>query len=338
MRIAKRIGSALAAICLATAALWAQSEREYVIVVHGGAGAMRSLEQHPEQAAHYYAALDSALHIGAALLEQGSKGEEAVIAVLRYFESNPLFNAGVGATCTAAGTFELDASIMRGEDLSAGAVAGVKHVKHPIEAAYRVMTRSAHVMMAGEGAEQFAREQALEMVDDNLYFATPKTLQWVEQLKQESKKNGTTGCVVLDKQGNLTAGTTTGGMFKKKWGRVGDSPVIGAGTYADNASCAVSCTGHGEYFIRHAVAYNLCARYKYLKEPVVDAARHILHEELNAEAGNGGLIAVDREGNIAMDFNSGGMFRGYLYKERATGHVSGEVGIGQKLVPVSNHP
>lgn len=331
---AKRLWAIVATIWMAHLALWAQGEREYVIVVHGGAGAMRGLEQHPEQANAYRAALDSALHIGAACLDEGSRGEDAVRAVLRYFESNPLFNAGIGATCTAAGTFELDASIMRGQDLTAGAVAGVKHVKHPIEAAYRVMTHSAHVMMAGEGAEEFAREQSLEMVDDNLYFATPKTLQWVEQLKQESKKNGTVGCVVLDKAGNLTAGTSTGGMFRKKWGRVGDSPIIGAGTYADNESCAVSCTGHGEYFIRHAVAYNLCARYKYLKESVAEAARHILHDELNSEAGNGGLIAVDREGNVAMDFNSGGMFRGYLYKEKAAGELVGEVGIGKELIPV----
>ena len=317
--------------CLLAIALQAQPARDYVILVHGGAGAMAGLEDRAEQAAAYYASLDSALHIGAAILEEGGKGETAVIAVLRYFESNPLFNAGVGATCTATGTFELDASIMRGQDLSAGAVAGVKHVKHPIEAAYSVMTQSPHVMMAGEGAEQFARSQGLEMVDDNLFFATPKTLKWVEELKRESKKNGTVGCVVLDKAGNLTAGTSTGGMFKKQWGRVGDSPVIGAGTYADNESCAVSCTGHGEYFIRHAVAHTLCARYKFLKEPIEKAADHILFEELNAEAGNGGLIAVDKDGRFAMPFNSGGMFRGYLYKEKGSGKTVSQVGIGKNL-------
>ena len=165
-----------------------------------------------------------------------------------------------------------------------------------------------------------------------MYFATPKTMEWIEKLKQESKKNGTVGCVVLDKQGNLTAGTSTGGMFKKKWGRIGDSPVIGAGTYADNNSCAVSCTGHGEYFIRHAVAFNVCARYKYLKEPVGKAADYIIHTELNTNAGNGGLIAVDKEGNIAMPFNSTGMFRGYLYKEKGTGKTEKKVGIGDKMV------
>ena len=232
-------------------------DREYVIVVHGGAGAMAGLEEDPVKSAQYYAALDSALMIGDKVLSAGGEGPEAVMAVINYFEGNPLFNAGIGATCTVEGTFELDASIMEGKDLSAGAVAGLKHVKHPINAAYAVKTKSPHVMLSGAGAEEFAKEQGLEMVEDNMYFATPKTMEWIEKLKQESKKNGTVGCVVLDKQGNLTAGTSTGGMFKKRWGRIGDSPVIGAGTYADNNSCAVSCTGHGEYFIRHAVAFEV---------------------------------------------------------------------------------
>lgn len=314
---------------LATSA--AARDREYVIVVHGGAGNMGDLASDPVRSAAYYAALDSALLIGDALLGEGAPGVDAVRAVIRYFEGNPLFNAGIGATCTAEGNFELDASLMEGKDLSAGAVAGVKHVKHPIEAAYAVKSHSPHVMLSGEGAETFAREQGLEWVDDNSYFATPKTLKWIEQLKRESKKNGTVGCVVLDKEGNLTAGTSTGGMFKKRWGRIGDSPVIGAGTYADNASVAVSCTGHGEYFIRHAVAFNLSARYKYLHEPVAEAADYIIHRELNTDAGNGGLIAVDKEGNFAMPFNSTGMFRGYLYKEKGSTHVKKDVGIGAKM-------
>lgn len=236
-----------------TISLQAQ-QREYVLLVHGGAGNIASVEKDDAKSGLYYAALDSALMIGNAILSAGGEGEEAVRAVIRYFESNPLFNAGVGATCTADGTFELDAAIMRGRDLSAGTVAGVKLVKHPIEAAYSVMTASPHVMLSGVGAEDFARSNGLEMVATNEYFATPKTQRWIDELKQSSKKNGTVGCVVLDSKGNLTAGTSTGGMFKKKWGRIGDSPIIGAGTYADNASCAVSCTGHGEYFIRHAVA------------------------------------------------------------------------------------
>lgn len=321
-----------AALMVSTLAM--AQEREYVIVVHGGAGAMGSLEEQPEKAQQYYNALDSALMIGDKILATGGDGRQAVMAVINYFESNPLFNAGVGATVAADGSFELDAAIMEGKDLSAGAVAGVKHVKHPIDAAYAVKSNSPHVMLSGAGAEQFAREQGLDMVEDNLYFATPKTMKWVEEFKQASKKNGTVGCVVLDKQGNLTAGTSTGGMLRKKWGRIGDSPVIGAGTYADNESCAVSCTGHGEYFIRHAVAFNVCARYKYLKESVEKAADYIINTELNANAGNGGLIAVDREGNFAMPFNSKGMFRGFLYKEKGSNNVKKGCAIGQKMVTV----
>ena len=309
----------------------AAQEREYVIVVHGGAGAMGNLEKDAGKSAHYYAALDSALTIGDAILAAGGEGPQAVMAVINYFENNPLFNAGKGATCTNEGTFELDASIMEGKDLTAGAVAGVKHVKHPINAAYAVKTKTPHVLLAGEGADRFARAQGLETVEDNLYFATPKTMKWIEELKKESKKNGTVGCVVLDKQGNLTAGTSTGGMFKKQWGRVGDSPVIGAGTYADNEGCAVSCTGHGEYFIRHVVAYNLSTRVKLLHQPIEEAAKYIIHTELNANEGNGGLIAVDRKGNFAMPFNSGGMFRGYMYKEKGKDSVVKGVGIGETI-------
>ncbi len=306
-------------------------EREYVIVVHGGAGAMAGLENDQEKSNQYYAALDSSLTIGDAILSQGGDGCQAVMAVINYFESNPLFNAGVGATCTNEGTFELDAAIMEGKDLSAGSVAGVKYIKHPINAAYAVKTQTPHVMLAGEGADLFAKAQGLEMVEDNMYFATPKTMAWVEKLKQESKKNGTVGCVVLDKQGNLTAGTSTGGMFKKQWGRVGDAPVIGAGTYADNEGCAVSCTGHGEYFVRHVVAYNLSIRVKMLNQPIAEAADAIIFGELNSEAGNGGLIAVDKKGNIAMPFNSGGMHRGYLYKEKGKQTVTKAVGIGKHM-------
>lgn len=308
---------------------WAQ-ERDYVIVVHGGAGSMSRLKDNPAKADQYYAALDTALSIGDAILAAGGEGPQAVMAVINYFENNPLFNAGKGATCTASGTFELDASIMEGRDLSAGAVAGVRTVKNPINAAYAVKTRTPHVMLAGEGAENFAREQGLEMVD-NSYFMTPGTHKWVEEFKKQSKKNGTVGCVVLDKKGNLTAGTSTGGMFRKQWCRVGDSPVIGAGTYADNDGCAVSCTGHGEYFIRHAVAHSLSTRVKLLHQPIAEAAAYIIHKELNTNAGNGGLIAVDRQGNIAMEYNSGGMFRGYLFRDRATGKVSRAVGITEEM-------
>lgn len=310
--------------------LYAQ-EREYVLVIHGGAGAVHTLENDPARSGPYYAALDSALSIGNCLLEEGKDGTEVVMAVVEYLENNPLFNAGKGATVSEDGRFELDASIMRGIDLFAGAVAGVRTVKNPIKAAYNVMIGSPHVLLSGEGADRFAAEKGLDIVQDNLYFATPKTMEWVEQVKKRNEKNGTVGCVVLDKHGNLTAGTSTGGTFRKKWGRIGDTPLIGAGTYADNNSCAVSCTGHGEYFIRHVVAFNVCARYKYLGESVEQAATHIIHTDLNANAGDGGLIAVDKEGNIAMPFNSGGMFRGYLYKEKDNKEIIKKVGIGKEL-------
>jgi len=320
----------LAIICLTPFTLTAQ-DREYAIAIHGGAGAISGIEEDPEKQTTYYAALDSALIIGNRILAAGEEGSVVVIAVINYLENNPLFNAGKGATVSAEGYFELDASIMRGKDLTAGAVAGVRTVKNPINAAYTVMTESRHVMLSGTGADLFAAEKGLETVDDNLYFATPKTMKWIEEVKKNNKKNGTVGCVVLDKHGNLTAGTSTGGTFKKQWGRVGDSPIIGAGTYADNNSCAVSCTGHGEYFIRHVVAYNLCARYKYLNETVEQAADYIIHSELNADAGEGGLIVVDKNGHIAMPFNTAGMFRGFIYKEKDKAEIVKKVGIGKEL-------
>ncbi|MDR2809579.1 MAG: isoaspartyl peptidase/L-asparaginase [Tannerellaceae bacterium] len=305
-------------------------KREYALVVHGGAGNLSATENDPVRAPLLYAAMDSALRIGEKILAEGGTAEKAVLAVVTYLEDNPLFNAGKGATVTADGTFELDAAIMLGKDLSAGAVAGVKTVKNPITLAYAVLTESEHVMLSGNGAELFAAQQGLETVD-NAYFATPRTLEWIEQLKKESAKNGTVGCVALDRNGNLAAGTSTGGMLRKRWGRIGDAPIIGAGTYADNESCAVSCTGHGEYFIRHAVAFNVCARYKYLHEPVDRAAGYVIHQELNANAGNGGLIALDKEGNIAMPFNSNGMIRACLYKETGASAGVRQTGIGRDL-------
>ncbi|MCD8193670.1 MAG: isoaspartyl peptidase/L-asparaginase, partial [Tannerellaceae bacterium] len=299
--------------------------------IHGGAGTIENPEKDPERAKLYYAALDSALLIGYDLLAAGAEGPQVVMAVVNYLEDNPLFNAGKGATCTIDGTFELDAAIMEGKDLTAGAVAGVKTVKNPINAAYAVKTNTEHVMLSGSGADAFAAEQGLEIVD-NSYFVSPRTMEWVEKLKLESKKNGTVGCVVLDSNGKLTAGTSTGGMFKKQWGRIGDAPVIGAGTYADNETCAISCTGHGEYFIRHAVAFHVSARMKYLHEPLPVASDYIINTVLNADAGNGGLVAVDKDGNIALPFNSTGMYRGYLYKEKDSGAVVKEVGIGPEMV------
>lgn len=330
IKMTVRITVFLFALCLVCASVWGQ-KREYVIVVHGGAGTLSALENNPALSSAYRSALDTALQTGAALLDKGRPGSEAVIATIQYLENNPLFNAGKGATVSAEGNFELDASFMRGSDLAAGAVAGVRTVKNPISAAYAVMSVTQHVMLSSAGADRFAKEHGLETVDDNLYFATPETLQKIEAMKKANDKNGTVGCVVLDKNGDLYAGTSTGGMFKKQWGRIGDSPVIGAGTYADNNSCAVSCTGHGEYFIRHVVAFNLCARYKYLHETVEEAANHIIYNELNANAGNGGLIAIDKNGNIAMPFNSQGMFRGYIYKQQDNPMIVKKIGIHNDL-------
>lgn len=320
------IASLFILVCLSGQA----QQKDYVIVVHGGAGEIAGSYKNPETRQKYYAALDSALMIGDAILSKGGDGIQAVIAVVSYFENNPMFNSGKGATCSNEGIFELDAAIMDGKDLSAGAVAGVRTIKNPIKAAYAVKEKSPHVMLSGNGADQFAQEQQLDIVE-NSYFATPSTMKWVETLKAQSKKHGTVGCVVLDKNGNLAAGTSTGGMFKKKWGRIGDSPVIGAGTYADNSSCAISCTGHGEYYIRNVVAYDVCARVKYLHEPVDQAAKYIINEKLSNEKGAGGLIAVDKDGNIAMPFNTPGMFRGYLIKEKNNSTPTKKVGICEEL-------
>lgn len=304
------------------------AQREYVIVLHGGAGVLDDVVKDAEKSAKYRAALDSAITIGQATMEKTGEAIATVKSVINYLENNPLFNAGKGATVTSAGTFELDASIMDGKDLNAGAVAGVKHVKNPIDAAIAVKDKSPHVMLSGDGADHFAASQGLDTVP-NEYFMTPKTMKWVEKFKAQSRKNGTVGCVVLDRNGNLAAGTSTGGMLGKSWGRIGDSPIIGAGTYADNEGCAVSCTGHGEYFIRHAVAYNMNARLKYLHQPIDEAANDILFKELSPDAGSGGIIAVDAQGNFTQAFNTSGMFRAYLYKEKGTGKVVKAVGIGK---------
>jgi beta-aspartyl-peptidase (threonine type) len=303
-------------------------QRDYVIVIHGGAGNSGKVAQDSVRAATYYAALDSALTVGYNVIEGGGDGVATVIEVIKYLENNPLFNAGKGATCTIDGKFQLDASIMTGKDLNAGAVAGVMTVKNPITAAYAVMTRSPHVMLVADGADKFAAENGLELVEDNSYFRSSRTDEYIEALKKE--KHGTVGCVVLDRNGDLVAGTSTGGIFKKQYGRVGDSPIIGAGTYADNESCAVSCTGDGEYYIRNAVAVNICARYKYMGESVEQAADHMI-DVLSLGEGRGGIIAVDKSGNIAMPFNTTGMFRGYLYKEKGADAITKRVGIGATL-------
>ena len=294
----------------------AQQKPEYVIVIHGGAGVITKKNMTPEKEAAYRKKLNEALETGQKMLENGASATETVIAVIKIMENSPLFNAGKGAVFTHDGKNELDASIMDGKTLNAGAVAGVTDVKNPIELAYAVMTKSKHVMLSGKGASEFAKEQGLEIVDPSYFYTKSRweSLQKVleNEKKAEKEKHGTVGCAVLDKYGNLAAGTSTGGMTNKQYGRIGDSPIIGAGTYADNATCAVSCTGHGEFFIRYVVAYTVSALMKYKNMSLQDAGNEIINKTLKEVGGEGGLISVDKDGNVAMPFNTPGMFRGYL--------------------------
>ncbi len=292
---------------------------DWVIVVHGGAGKMTPERIPPEKEAHYKAKLVEAMEAGAAILENGGSSLDAVEMAISIMEDCPLFNAGKGAVFSTEGVNELDASIMDGSTLNAGAVASVTSIRHPIAAARKVMEESVHVMLVKEGAENFALEQGLEIVDP-AWFYTENRWESLQKAKQreaerksdETKKSGTVGCVALDKNGNLAAGTSTGGMTNKKYGRVGDSPIIGAGTYANNNSCAISATGHGEYFIRNVVAYDISARMLYKGKTLEEASNTVINDVLKAQNGSGGIIAVDHEGNIAMPFNTLGMFRSYM--------------------------
>lgn len=290
---------------------------DWVIVIHGGAGNLNPEDFSSEKDKPYLDKLTEALETGAKILETGGSSLDAVVATINILEDSPLFNAGKGAVFNAEGVNELDASIMDGKTLHAGAVAGVTTIKNPINAARLVMEKSGHVMLIKDGAEKFARENGLEMVDPS-YFFTEKRWENLQEAKQreqqrledQTKKGGTVGCVALDKNGNLAAGTSTGGMTNKKYGRVGDSPIIGAGTYANNQSCAVSATGHGEYFICNVVAYDISVRMLYQDETLENAADQII-KKLKSQGGNGGVIALDKDGNIAMPFNTTGMFRGF---------------------------
>lgn len=296
---------------------------EFAIVIHGGAGAMKKGMYSEEKENEYKTKLTEALIVGYKILNDGGSSLDAVEKVIRVLEDSPLFNAGKGAVFTNNGVNELDASIMDGKTLNCGAVAGVKTVKNPISLARGVMEKSKHVLMACEGAEKFAEELGLKIVDKE-YFQTEarwnslqkalekeKTQSSVTELEKEFKY-GTVGCVALDKAGNLAAGTSTGGMTNKKWGRVGDSPIIGAGTYADNKTCAISATGHGEFFIRNVVAHDISARMKYKKESLKEAADKVVMNVLTEQGADGGVIAIDKNGRIAMPFNTRGMFRGYI--------------------------
>ncbi|MEM1215555.1 MAG: isoaspartyl peptidase/L-asparaginase [Bacteroidota bacterium] len=296
----------------------------YAIVIHGGAGTITRADLTPEQEAEYRATLNAALDIGETILEAGGSALDAVEKTIHHLEDSPLFNAGRGSVFTNEGDNEMDASIMHGADRMAGAVGGINYVKNPISAARAVMEKSPHVLLTGFGARQFANEQGLQVMEPR-YFYTEHRWQALQkaiarekasgeaeiELDHDERKKGTVGCVALDSNGDIVAGTSTGGMTNKRWNRLGDSPIIGAGTFADNTTCGVSCTGHGEYFIRWSVASDVAARMAYKNIDLATAADEVVNQELVRVGGEGGLVALDRYGNIAMPFNTEGMYRGY---------------------------
>jgi len=324
-----------AATLAAQSATPAAPEPVFGLVIHGGAGVIERNEMSPELEARYRLELSAALNAGYAVLERGGTSLEAVTTAINLMEDSPLFNAGKGAVLNAEGICELDASIMNGRTLEAGAVAGVHHIRNPINLARDVMLKSPHVMLAGDGAEKFAQTLGYEMMPE-AYFQTELRRKQLEKAQAKPApaksaalprlaggltvadesyllrqfKRGTVGCAALDKQGNLAAGTSTGGMTNKKYGRVGDSPIIGAGTYANNATCAVSATGWGEYFIRVSVAHDISAQMEYQGKSVRDAAAATI-AKVGKLGGDGGVIALDIHGHVALEFNSPGMYRAY---------------------------
>ncbi len=303
-------------------------------MIHGGAGVIRRGDLSPEREKEYRVKLEEAVLAGYKALQNGKSGLDAIQTAINLMEDSPLFNAGKGAVFTADGKNELDAAIMEGKTLKAGAVAGLRHVKNPINLARAVMEKSPHVMMVGEGAELFAKEQNIELVPEKYFFTQNRWDSLQKIIKQEeekakaakagkkisgvnlreepSNKFGTVGAVALDREGNLSAGTSTGGMTYKKYGRVGDAPIIGAGTFADNRTCAVSATGWGEFFIRLGVARDISAIMEYNGLPIQQAADKVIKEKLQNMGGDGGVIAIDQFGNMAVSFNSEGMYRAYI--------------------------
>ncbi|MEM6719818.1 MAG: isoaspartyl peptidase/L-asparaginase [Bacteroidota bacterium] len=303
------------------------------LVIHGGAGTILKKNMTPEKEAAYKAKLEEAAKKGYEILQSGGSSLDAVEQTIHILENSPLFNAGKGAVFANNGKNELDASIMEGKTLNAGAVAGVTNLKNPISAARKVMENSDHVLLARKGAEEFAAAQGLEVVDTS-YFFTEARYNSLQRAKQRDKdktafydpfikdyKYGTVGCVALDKNGNIAAGTSTGGMTNKRWNRIGDSPIIGAGTYANNKTCAVSGTGHGEYFIRAAVAHDISALMEYKGMSLQEAAKEVVQNKLKNMGGDGGIIAIDAKGNLVAEFNTPGMYR-------ATVDEKGNVTVG----------
>lgn len=296
----------------------------YALAIHGGAGTILKSLMTPEKENQYRQGLKDAIEAGEAILKNKGTALDAVEAAVRSLENNPLFNAGRGAVFTNDGKNELDASIMRGDTLQAGAVAGVRNIKNPVSLARAIMEKSEHVLMCGEGAATFARSIDAEFADDAYFFVQARYDQLQEAKKTDrvfldhsgeanaednKKKFGTVGAVALDVYGNIAAATSTGGMTNKKFGRAGDSPIIGAGTYANNKTCAVSCTGHGEFFIRSVVAYDISCLMEYKGLSLKDACDEVVHKKLVKIGGEGGLVALDANGNIELPFNSEGMYR-----------------------------
>jgi beta-aspartyl-peptidase (threonine type) len=307
-------------------------QKKYVMVIHGGAGTILKKNMTPEKEAAYIAALTQALQEGYKQIQVGKSSLDAVEATIHVMEDSPLFNAGKGAVFTHDGRNELDAAIMNGKTLQAGAIAGVTTIKNPISAARAVMEKSEHVMMVGDGADKFAKEVGLEIVDPKYFWTQERWNGLQKALKEDSAKAvldhgskksmllgtrnhdykfGTVGCVALDKAGNLAAGTSTGGMTNKKYGRVGDAPIIGAGTYCNNETAGISCTGWGEYYIRNVVAKTISDLMEYKGLTVAEAAK-IVQDKVAKMGGDGGLIALDRKGNVTMPFNTEGMYRGCI--------------------------
>lgn len=318
---------ALAALMVPGETARSADSHAVTLVIHGGAGTILREQMTPERDAAIRAALTQALNAGYKVLQDGGTSMDAVEAAVCVLEDSPLFNAGRGSVFTSEGKNEMDAAVMDGASRKAGAVASVQGIKNPVRAARKVMDQTSHVMLVGDGAVNFAREQGLQF-EDSAYFFTQE--RWDELKRTQEKEKeiqkeygsmafphthlGTVGAVALDKHGNLAAATSTGGLTNKRWGRVGDSPLIGAGTYADNATCAVSCTGRGEVFIRSAAAHEVSALMRYQQLSVEKAAQRVVHEELVklGGEGTGGLIALDRRGRFAMECNTPGMYRGYI--------------------------